>query len=231
MNEASRIRESESLSASLFDEDEEMDVGADALRSDRRSTELEILRNYAGAVGNENFRDVMEHGRRTAVTAVAMATAMGLPEQELDTLQTAAFTHDVGKILVPVSIQQKPGPLTLLEYSSIRNHTWFGKILLESISSKDDDTYPVRKIRAQVALLHHERWDGTGYPMHLKGSAIPLLAQITSVADVFDALLSERTYKAAWTRDRVLATIAAERGQQFSPECVDALLQVESNLL
>lgn len=210
----------------LADSDSQIDVDCTSEPEDSRASELGLLKRYAGAVGNENFDEVMEHGQRTAETAVAIAKTMGLSHDEVNVLAASAFTHDVGKILVPTAIQIKPGPLSPVEHSTIRNHTWFGKILLEGTSSKVDG-YDTRKVRAQVALLHHERWDGNGYPLRLKGTAIPLFAQITAVADVFDALLSERCYKRAWSLDRVLSTLLQERGRQFAPACIDALLLSE----
>jgi len=137
----------------------------------------------------------------------------------------AAPMHDIGKISIPDSILQKPGPLTDEEYTAIQQHTVIGGTIIdETFDSLGSSEY--RRIAHNVARYHHEKWDGTGYPDGLKGTEIPLGARIMAVADVFDALSTERCYHDALSLDECFAAIEQGRGVDFDPQVVDAFLRI-----
>jgi len=148
----------------------------------------------------------------------ALALALGYSELWADEIAYAAMIHDVGKAQVPDAILKKPGALTAAERTEIQKHTIWGHELL--VDNQEFET------ACQVARSHHERWDGTGYPDGLAGEAIPIAARITAVADVYDALTSERPYKSAWTAREAIDEIRRLRGAHFDPDVVDAFLQL-----
>ena len=127
-------------------------------------------------------------------------------------LRWSAAVHDVGKIGVPDAILRKPGPLDPAEREIMKTHTTIGASILAGSRS------PLVKLAETVALTHHERWDGGGYPAGLAGEAIPLVGRICAICDSFDALTSERPYKSAWPVEEALEEIARERGGQFDPD-------------
>ena len=132
--------------------------------------------------------------------------------------------HDVGKIGIPDRVLLKPGRLDAEEWEIMQSHTTVGGTILEGSSS------PLLQQAHEIALTHHERWDGSGYPAGLKGEEIPLAARITSVCDVFDALRSRRPYKERWPLEETLAELEAQRGRQFDPALVDAFLALAPTL-
>jgi two-component system response regulator RpfG len=151
-----------------------------------------------------------------ALLARRIAGDLGLSEQEIDAVEMAATLHDVGMINMPETLLDKRGKLTDAEYELIKTHTSIGRELLKS------DVSPYLKAGALVALNHHERYDGSGYPNHLAGDEIPLAARIVAVIDVFDALTSRRAYKEAWSCAKAVEYITSQRGRAFDPHCVDA---------
>jgi len=148
----------------------------------------------------------------------ALALRVGLDEKEASEVAYAALIHDVGKAQVPDSILKKPGPLTLEERQIIQQHT----IWADAVLSDDQEFATAR----QVARHHHERWDGTGYPDGLAGDQIPLPARIVAVADVYDALISERPYKHAWPGGEAIAEIRRLSRTHFDPAIVEAFLDL-----
>jgi putative two-component system response regulator len=130
----------------------------------------------------------------------------------------------VGKVAVPDAILTKPGPLTDEEWAVMRRHAAEGAAMLAGSRA------PVMRMAEEIALTHHERWDGTGYPSGLAGDAIPLAGRICAVCDVFDALRSRRPYKEPWTLQDALDEIARERGRHFDPAVVDAFLGMIAEL-
>ncbi|MEO2049993.1 MAG: response regulator [Pirellulales bacterium] len=139
----------------------------------------------------------------------------------LDDLYRSSPLHDIGKVGIPDAILLKPGPLTKEEFQVMKRHTTIGgNILHEAVMQFGGGGFLT--MAALVAQFHHERWDGLGYPAGMKGEEIPLPARIVSVADVFDALTSERPYKEAWTVERTIETILEESGKQFDPNIVAA---------
>lgn len=148
----------------------------------------------------------------------ALALALGCSELQADEIAYAAMIHDVGKAQVPDAILKKPGALTAEERAEIQKHTVWGHELLA-----DNQEF---ETACQVARSHHERWDGNGYPDGLAGENIPFAARITAVADVYDALTSERPYKSAWPPREAIDEIRRLRGAHFDPDVVDAFLQL-----
>ncbi|MFC6050232.1 HD-GYP domain-containing protein, partial [Methylobacterium hispanicum] len=158
-----------------------------------------------------------------------IADALGMPAAERRQLCLAATMHDVGKIGVPDAILLKPGALTPEERREMERHAERGWRILGGSAS------PVMRLAAEIALSHHERWDGTGYPHGLAGEAIPLSGRIVAVADVFDALTTERPYKQAWRAERAKAYLVENAGTHFEPRVVEAFLarwlQVEAGVV
>ena len=157
-----------------------------------------------------------KHIQRVSEYTVILAKALGVDEKQLQILKTASMLHDVGKLLIPNEILEKPGKLTDEEFKVIKTHTTYGLDLLKNSKG------PIMQFARIIAYEHHEKWNGTGYPQGLKKHHIHLYAQIVSVADVFDALTSKRCYKEAWPIDKARQEIISLSGISFSPEVVDA---------
>ena len=175
----------------------------------------ETLRQLALAA---EYRDdeTYQHTERVGHVAARIALSLGLPAGQVTLLRQAAPLHDVGKLAIPDCILLKPGKLTVEEFAVMKTHAELGARLLSSGSS------PVLQMAAVIAATHHERWDGTGYPKSLGGEAIPLVGRIVAVADVFDALIHDRPYKAAWPIEDAIAEIERSAGTQFDPRVVQA---------
>jgi putative two-component system response regulator len=161
------------------------------------------------------------HTRRVAQTVRLVAQALGLPEREVRLLELAAPLHDVGKIAVPDAVLLKPGRLTPDELELVRTHVTVGARILGGSAS------PLLRVAEVIALRHHERWDGGGYPGGLTGEDIPQPARMVAVADVFDALVCERPYKPAWPLEEAVAEVLAGAGAQFCPATVAAFGALE----
>ncbi len=172
------------------------------------------------------FRDdeTGRHIERIADYVEVLARRMGIREEHALMMRDASPMHDVGKIGIPDSILLKPGPLTEKEFGIIKLHTVMGAAILGGT------TLPLLEMAREISLSHHERWDGTGYPLRLKGAEIPLSGRIVAVADVFDALTSVRVYKAAWPIPDALAYIGDQRGRQFDPAVTDLFLAVSGEI-
>jgi PAS domain S-box-containing protein len=159
-----------------------------------------------------------QHAGRIARTACYLASRLGLDKEQIELLKAAAPMHDVGNVAVPPEILHKPGPLTPEERVRVERHTEVGHRILSESESE------LMQMAARIALGHHERFDGGGYPRALVGEEIPVEARIVAVADVLDALLGERPYRPAMSVEEATAVIEAGRGTQFDPEIVDVLL-------
>jgi len=160
------------------------------------------------------------HSERVAELSVKIAKTLGCNDKEIKALQRASFLHDIGKIGIPPSILDKPGKLTPDEYNIIKEHPAIGARILEPIESYAD-TIP-------IVLQHHEHYNGKGYPQGLSGDQITLGARILSIADVYDALISERPYRDGWVKTNVIKLICDESGKQFDPRVVEALIYTMS---
>jgi len=182
-----------------------------------RLRERETLLRLARA-GEYRDGETGGHILRMAYTSRLLAEAMGLDDEFCDTIEQAAPMHDIGKIGIPDNVLLKSGPLTREERQIMERHARIGYEILRDSPSQYLQT------GATIAWCHHERFDGSGYPRGLKGDAIPLEASIVALTDVFDALLSQRPYKQAWSLERTLEHIKEGRGTQFAPDCVDALI-------
>ena len=179
--------------------------------------EREILNRLARATGH---RDGGVPGRleRLGRYAALIAEAMGLPEDEVKMIELAAPLHDIGKTGIADAILLKPGKLDEAEMAEVRKHPRLGYEVLRDSNSR------FVQVGASIALGHHERWDGTGYPDGLAGESVPLPARIVAVADVFEALTTDRPYKKAWTRAQAFDYLKENAGSQFDPAVVAAAL-------
>ena len=172
-----------------------------------QEAQLEIVARLA-LVGDYRDDDTGDHCRRVAEMSYELAIRIGVKPLEAELIRLAAPLHDIGKVGIPDGIIRKPARLTPEEFQEIKTHTTIGASILEG--SRSD----VLRMAYTIAISHHERWDGRGYPNGLSGENIPLPGRIVSVADVFDALSSPRPYKERWPLERTLAEIAAGAGSQ-----------------
>ncbi|MCZ4252476.1 MULTISPECIES: response regulator [Pseudoalteromonas] len=169
--------------------------------------------------------DTGEHIARMSRYSKVLALAYGMSEYEAEQLKQAAPMHDVGKIGIPDSVLLKPGRLNETEYEHMKQHALIGAKILENSTS------PLLQLAHKLALEHHEKWDGTGYPYGLKGEEISIEGRIVTIADVFDALTSKRPYKKAWSVEEALDLLKDEAGKHFDPQLVDLFIgQIDSIL-
>jgi len=185
------------------------------------SAQRETLNRLALA---SDYRDdnTGAHSHRVGQLSRLLAAGIGLPPEQAELIGLAAPLHDIGKIAIPDRILLKPGKLTAEEYEVVKTHADIGA----SILSGSD--FALLQSAAEIAQFHHERWDGTGQN-GLRGEQIPISARIVCVADTFDVLTHDRPYKTAWTVDAALEEVKRERGRQFDPAIVDALLQIAAS--
>ena len=189
-----------------------------------RETRLQIVQRLGRAAEYKDNETGM-HVIRMSHFAHRLALAAGCGAEWADDLLNAAPMHDVGKIGIPDAVLQKPGPLDPQEWATMRRHPEIGAEIIGEHPSG------VLRLARSVALAHHEKWDGSGYPAGLAGEHIPLEARIVAVADVFDALTSVRPYKKAWAPEDAMAHIAAQAGQHFDPELVHLFAPLLPELL
>jgi putative two-component system response regulator len=190
-----------------------------AHRKDLRSREEEVALRLVWAA---EYRDDATGGhiRRIGAYAAILAEGLGWRSREIEDLRLAATMHDIGKIGIPDSILLKPGRLIASEFEMLKRHTEIGARILA------DSQLPVLRLAREIALCHHERWDGEGYPRGLRGAAIPLEARIVTVADSYDALVCERVYSPAVAESEAVRIMTRERARQFDPKVFDVFLQV-----
>jgi len=190
---------------------------ADATREiHARERETLIKLAKAGEYRDENTGN---HIYRMARFSGLIAGELGLSAQDCEEIELTAPMHDLGKIGIPDNILLKPGALTPYEWLIMKTHPIIGHDILAESPSR------FLRMGARIALCHHERFDGQGYPRGIAGTDIPLAARIVSVADVFDALTTTRPYKSAWTFEDALAYVESQRGAHFDPDCCDAFLR------
>ncbi|MGH2807799.1 MAG: HD domain-containing phosphohydrolase [Actinomycetota bacterium] len=183
--------------------------------------EAQIETMYRLALAAE-YRDdeTGQHAQRVGRTSALIAGALGLARDEVELIRRAAPLHDLGKIGISDDILLKPGGLTEEEFDQMRNHTTVGARILSA------SRFRLLQFAEDIALTHHEKWDGGGY-IGLEGDSIPLAGRIVAVADVFDALTHERPYKHAWSESNAVAEIAAQARRQFDPTAVEAFLALQ----
>jgi putative two-component system response regulator len=212
------IRDDDQQIAQLFAQIEDVTEARQTARELKKS-QVEILDRLAAAA---EFRDddTGQHTRRVGELSFAIAQAIELPSAQATLIRLAAPLHDLGKIAVPDAILGKPGKLTEDEFEQMKAHTTVGAALLAGGGN------PMLKMAEQIALTHHEKWDGTGYPAGLVGDAIPIAGRIVAVADVFDALSHARPYKPAWSTEDAITEMANQAGRHFDPHILEAFLDV-----
>lgn len=195
--------------------DERVRERTEALEQAHREALTRLTR--AAAVRDE---ETGVHAQRVGDLAAAIAREMGLPDERVEVIRTAAPLHDLGKIGIPDAILLKPGPLTAEERAVMCRHTSIGAEILGGGASE------TLALAERIARSHHEHWDGNGYPAGLRGEQIPLAGRIVAIADFYDAVTHARPYRSGWSAARAREAIGAERGKQFDPAVVDAFLRL-----
>ena len=192
--------------------------------ADLRETQLEVVRRLSQAAESRD-NETGEHIVRMSRVCARVALAAGATPEEAEMILHAAPMHDVGKIAIPDRVLLKPGKLDDEEWELMKRHTVLGADLLSGSRS------PVVQMGELIALTHHEKWNGGGYPRGLRGSEIPFVARVVAVCDVFDALISERPYKRPWSTAAALAEIKTGSGEHFDPYVVDVFETIFSEVV
>ena len=185
-----------------------------SLTDEIEDTQREVVFTM-GAIGESRSKETGNHVKRVAQYSKLLALFYGLTEKEADLLKQASPMHDIGKVAIPDSVLNKPGRFDPEERAIMDTHAQLGYDMLKNSSRE------LLQLAATVAYEHHEKWDGSGYPRGLKGEDIHIAGRITAVADVFDALGSDRVYKKAWDDERIFTLFKEERGIHFDPKLVD----------
>jgi putative two-component system response regulator len=180
-------------------------------------SQLEVLQRLAQAAELRDD-DTGQHTRRVGELAAELARALGVADEEVELIRRAAPLHDVGKIGIPDAILLKPERLDPAEFAVMKTHAAIGARMLAGGRS------PLMRMAERIALTHHERWDGSGYPGGLTGEDIPLAGRIVAVADFYDALAHDRPYRGAWALKRITGEIAAQSGRHFDPRVAERFL-------
>ncbi|MDO3409944.1 DUF3369 domain-containing protein [Saccharibacillus sp. CPCC 101409] len=188
------------------------------LRREIENTQKEIIYTL-GEIAETRSKETGFHVKRVAEYTKLLALKYGLPEEEAKLLELASPMHDIGKVGISDSILNKPGKLTEDEYRLMQTHALSGYEMLKHSNR------PILKTAAIIALQHHEKYGGGGYPHGLRGEEIHLYGRITAIADVFDALASDRVYKKAWPLDEIVELFERERGRHFDPVLTDLFLE------
>jgi response regulator RpfG family c-di-GMP phosphodiesterase len=187
------------------------------LNMEIEDTQKEIIYTL-GEIAEARSQETGFHVKRVSEFTRLLGEKCGLHPTHVEILRLAAPMHDVGKVAIPDNILNNPGPLTDDEFSTMKNHAAIGHHMLESSSRE------IMKAAAIIAVQHHEKYDGSGYPAGLRGEAIHIFARITAIADVFDALCNDRVYRKAYDMNEILAYFTRERGRHFDPALVDIFL-------
>lgn len=188
------------------------------LHHEIEETQKEIIFTM-GEIGESRSKETGNHVKRVAEYSYLLAKGLGMSQDECDLIKMASPMHDIGKVAIPDSVLKKPGKLTEAEFEVMKTHTDIGYNLLKNSNRR------ILKSAAILAYEHHEKWNGKGYPRGIKGEEIHIYGRITAIADVFDALASDRVYKKAWELDRILNLFIEERGQHFDPKVVDVFME------
>ncbi len=203
---------------------EELDFKVRQRTLELENANSEIIQRLTAAAEYRDD-DTGDHILRISGYCALVAQALGLSPEECSRIERASPMHDVGKIGIPDAILLKPGKLTPEEWEVMKTHTTVGSSLLSGSQS------PLMQLAEIIALTHHEKWNGSGYPNGLAGDDIPLVGRIVAICDVFDALISERPYKKAWEVERALEVLKSDSGSHFDPDCVAAFFQVLPDIL
>ena len=218
------LLETRRLSLNLQSNNDLLEERVQARTRDVDEARLETLERLALAA---EFRDdnTHEHAQRVGRTCALMAHALGWPERDVELVRRAAPLHDIGKIGIPDAILLKPARLEPEEMAVMQTHTTIGRGILAGSQSR------VLRMSESIALSHHERWDGVGYPHGLSGENIPVAARLVAIADVFDALTHERPYKHAWKISDAVAEVERMAGSQFDPALVEVFVGLDHEAL
>lgn len=187
-------------------------------------TRLQIIQ-HLGRAAEYRDNETGMHVIRMSLYSRLLALKVGMGQREAETLLNAAPMHDVGKIGIPDRILLKPAKLTPEEWETMKTHSRIGANII------GEDPSEIMRLAADIALMHHEKWDGSGYPQGLRGEEIPLESRIVAIADVFDALTSQRPYKEAWPINKALDLIRERAGSQFDPILVQQFLEIAPDVL
>jgi putative two-component system response regulator len=186
----------------------------EALQKEIEDTQKEVVFTM-GAIGESRSKETGNHVKRVAEYSKLLALYYGLDKKEAEMLKQASPMHDIGKVAIPDAVLNKPGRFDEAERKIMDTHAKLGFDML------NNSNRPLLNCAATVAHEHHEKWDGTGYPRGLKGEEIHIYGRITALADVFDALGSDRCYKKAWDDERIFKLFHEERGKHFEPKLID----------
>jgi HD-GYP domain-containing protein (c-di-GMP phosphodiesterase class II) len=188
------------------------------LRAELRTAYDDIITGWARALDMRE-QQAEGHSVRAADLTVRLGRALGMDEEVLVHLRRGALLHDIGTMLIPDAVLLKPGPLTAQEWEAIRRHPIYAYEIL----------FPITQFRPalDIPYCHHEKWDGSGYPRRLVGEQIPIAARIYSVVDVWDALCSQRPYRAPWTPEEAQEYICDHVGREFDPGTVDVFIAMD----
>lgn len=208
----------------LYDQNRYLEELINVKTKELTETRLQVIRKLSLAAEYKDCETNM-HIIRVSYYCKLIALKYGFSRNEADLIFNASSMHDVGKIGIPDSILQKKGKLDTSEFKIVKQHCIIGADLI------GDCNYDLLKIAKTIALEHHEKWDGSGYPYGIKGEEISTYARITSVADVFDALTSKRPYKDPWPIEKAVHTIEKHAGNHFEPKVVDAFLDSLNDIL
>ncbi|MFC6041092.1 HD domain-containing phosphohydrolase [Paenisporosarcina macmurdoensis] len=188
------------------------------LRNELIETQREMIETM-GEIGESRSQETGHHVKRVAKYSYELAKLAGLSESQCRLLKLASPMHDIGKVAIPDTILLKPGPLSKEEFDLMKTHTSIGYHVFKHSSRQ------LLRTAAIIAHEHHEKWDGTGYPNGLKEQEIHIFGRITAIADVFDALSSERVYKKAWSMEDIMTFLLEQRGKHFDPSLIDLFYQ------
>ena len=197
-----------------YDQLQEKLLEVETLNLEIEETQKEVVFTM-GAIGESRSKETGNHVKRVAGYSKILALAYGMDENEAELLKQASPMHDIGKVAIPDEILNKPGKHTEDECMIMEQHAQLGYEMLKQSKR------PLLLAAATVAYEHHEKFDGTGYPRGLKGDDIHIYGRITAIADVFDALGSDRVYKEAWEDERIFDLYRSQRGKHFDPKLVD----------
>ncbi|KOO09647.1 HD-GYP domain-containing protein [Vibrio hepatarius] len=189
-----------------------------------KATQVDLIQRLGRAAEFKDNETGM-HVLRMSHYVKILALAIGMDEEQADELRMAATMHDIGKIAIPDNILLKPGKLDEEEFNHMKRHVKVGASILDTPRSS------LISLARNIALTHHEKWDGTGYPEGLVGKEIPIEGRLAAIADVFDALTSERPYKKAWPIDEAVMFIEQQTGKHFDPELVPIFMEQLPNIL
>jgi len=219
-----KVKEREEFLSKLISLEAVMESNLQSKLQMIEQTQVEIILRL-GRLAEFRDNETGMHIERLSDFVTLTAEELGMNHEQCMMMRYASPMHDVGKISVPDKILLKPGKLTEDEFKIIKLHTIIGNKILGGTS------LPLLELAREIAISHHERWDGNGYPLGLKGDDIPLSGRVVAVADVFDALTSERVYKTAWPIEDALDYIKEQRGRQFAPDVIDAFLNIADKII